>query len=128
MAEETVTLTSSQPDEVVLKTVEDSLTQLGQCTVTKKGSITINPKSKYNTFFVQTDTMEGTIRKKRDSQFEVGLNYKCSPTTANWFFSIFFGLMLIFPVLLLLIPYLAMPKTVKKDIQMAMIRAQQDLE
>ena len=39
MPEESITLTSTRPEQEVMKTLEDALTVIGQCSITKKGGI-----------------------------------------------------------------------------------------
>ena len=48
MAEEATKITSTQPIETVFKQIEDSLSQVGQVSITKKGIISLNPKGKYS--------------------------------------------------------------------------------
>ena len=126
--EDVFTVNSNQSEEAVFKALEDSLTQLGQCTITKKGIITINPRSKYSNMMAQLDVIEGTIRKKRDGQFDVTVNYKINATITCWVLAFVFGLSIGIGFLLLLIPYYTKPNQVKKDVAGAVHRAELDVE
>lgn len=126
--EDVFTVNSKQSEEAVFKALEDSLTQLGQCTITKKGIITINPRSKYSNMMAQLDVIEGTIRKKRDGQFDITVNYKVNATVTCWVLAFVFGLSIGIGFLLLLIPFYTSPNQLKKDIATAVRRAEMDVE
>src|SRR4051812_24322693 len=114
MAEELVTITTKKSEEEVFKQIEDSLSQIGQVSVTKKGSINITPKSKYNGF-AATTSMEGSVRRKRDTdQYDVTVTYKVMPSVAAWVITVL--LVAIGGFLILLIPFVSVPAKVKADI------------
>jgi hypothetical protein len=127
MPEESITLTSTRPEQEVMKTLEDALTVIGQCSITKKGGITINPKSSYTSFLSKAEPMEGTIRQKRGDQYEVTLSYSTRPTGGCWLvFLTGFGLIvtLAAPV----VPFYTARKKLAEDIKRAFNTTQQDLE
>ena len=127
MPEQSTTLNSSRPQEEVFKTLEDALTVLGQCSITKKGGISVNPKGSYSGFLSQAGAMEGTIRQKRDNQYEVTLTYNTTATLACWGIVFVFGWIGI-GLLAPAVPFYTARKKISEDILRAFNSTQQDLE
>lgn len=128
MPEVTLTIDSPKTLEEVAHTVEDTLTQIGQASITKKGVITVNPKSKYAGFLSKADVIEGTVRAKRAGQYDAVVTFSVSPTIMCWIVGIFGGLCLLLPVAVFAVPYYTAPKALGDDIRRALEKAQQDLE
>lgn len=128
MSEVVITVDSSQSFEEVIKEVENCLTQIGQATITKKGVITVNPKAKYTGVLSKANSIEGTVRQKREGQFDIVLTYSVSATIMCWVIGIFGGLCLLLPVAVFAVPYYSGPKSLGEDIHRALERAQQELE
>lgn len=127
MAEEMITITTSKPAEVILKQLEDSLTQLGQASITKKGAININPKAKYNTFLSSVAEMEGTVRQKRQDQYDVNMTYSVSATLWCWLIFLT-GFGAVFPLFVIFVPFYTAKNQLRNDIRRALQQAQQELE
>ena len=128
MTEEMITITTAQSLEAVIKQVEDSLSQVGQASITKKGGVNLNPKSKYNGFLSVAEAIEGTVRQKREGQFDVVLNYSIKATVMCWLIGIFGGLCLILPIAVFAVPFYTAKKALGDDIRRALQQAQSELE
>lgn len=128
MAEETLTFTTAQPFEAVIKQIEDSLSQVGQASVTKKGIINLNPKSKYSGFLSTADAIEGTVRLKRDNQYDVSLTYSTKATISCWIVGIMGGLSLLLPAAVFAVPFHLAKNKLRDDLRRALQQAQQELE
>lgn len=128
MTEEMITITTAQSLEAVIKQVEDSLSQVGQASITKKGVVNLNPKSKYNGFLSVAEAIEGTVRQKREGQFDVVLNYSIKATVMCWLIGIFGGLCLILPIAVFAVPFYTAKKALGGDIRRALQQAQSELE
>ena len=127
MAEEMITITTTKPIDVIFKQLEDSLTVLGQASITKKGAITINPKGKYASFLSTAGGIEGTARQKRSDQYDVNLNYSVSATAMCWLIALT-GFGLIVPFAVLAVPFYTAKNAIRDDIRRALQQAQQELE
>ena len=128
MAEEMITITTAQPLEAVIKQVEDSLCQMGQASITKKGVINLNLKSKYTNFLSIADAIEGTIRQKREGQFDVVLNFNTKPTVMCWVIGIIGGLSLFLPAAVFAVPFYTARKSLCDNLKRALQQAQSELE
>jgi hypothetical protein len=128
MTEESVTISSSQSLENVIHELENALTQVGQTAITKKGIITVNPRSKYSGFLSNVDAMEGTVRQRRENVYEVAISYKVEATTACWVVGILGGISLVLPALVFFVPFLTAKNALKNDLKRALQVAVQELE
>jgi|LakMenE18May11ns_1017448.scaffolds.fasta_scaffold9331096_1 hypothetical protein len=128
MAEEVFLINSKQPVEVVFKQIEDSLTQLGQVSITKKGILNLNPKSKYSGFLTVANPMEGSVREKGGEAYDVTINYGTKATIACWLIAVIGGMSLLVPALILLAPFYLAKNQIRTDITRAMLQVQQELE
>ena len=128
MAEEGATITSAQPLDAVIKQVEDSLSQVGQTSITKKGVISLNPKSKYSGFLSTADAIEGAVRQKRDGQYDVTLSYNTKATITCWVVGIIGGLSLLLPAAVFAVPFYLARNKLRDDLRRALHLAQQELE
>jgi hypothetical protein len=128
MAEEAITITSAQSIEAVNKQVEDSLSQVGQTSITKKGVINLNPKSKYSSFLSTAEAVEGTIRQKRDGEYDVTVGFNTKATVSCWIIGIIGGMCLLLPAAVFAVPFYISRNKLRNDIRRALQLAQQELE
>jgi hypothetical protein len=128
MAEEVFLIHTAKPIEVVYKQIEDSLTQIGQVSITKKGLLSLHPKSKYSGFLTEASLIEGSVRQKGDDAHDVSINYGTKATISCWLIAIIGGLCLLIPAAILLVPFYAVKNQIRNDVTRAMLQAQQELE
>jgi len=128
MAEELISITSHKPLDAVVKQLEDCLAQVGQAQITKKGVINLNPKAKYSGLLATVDNIDGTVRQRRENQYDVTLSYSTKATISCWIIGIFGGLCLIVPVAVFAVPFYTAKKAVGNDLRRALQSAQQELE
>lgn len=81
--EESIKITTTQPEAVVREKVEEALSEIGRVRIDKRGSLEITPKDKFSSLLTET-TMEGQINKKKDGEYEIVINYNCKPSIINW--------------------------------------------
>lgn len=128
MAEEAATISTAQSFEAVIKQVEDSLSQVGQTSITKKGIINVNSKSKYSGFLSTADAIEGTVRQKREGQYDVALTYNTRATVGCWIIGIVGGLTFLLPAAVFAVPFYLAKNKLRDDLRRALQTAQQELE
>lgn len=128
MAEEMLTITTAQPLEAVIKQLEDALTQVGQTSITKKGAISLNPRAKYSGFLSTIDAIEGSVRQKREDQYDVVLGYSVKATMWCWTIGILGGLSAVLPALVFAVPFGIAKNKLRDDLRRALQQAQQELE
>ncbi len=129
MAEESTKITSTLPFDIVLKQIEDSLSQVGQATITKKGAINLNPKSKYSSFLSTADAIEGSVRLKRDGEYDVTIIYGTKATIMCWMIGIIGGVsFLLLPAAVFAVPFYLSRNKLRDDLRRALQQAQQELE
>ena len=128
MAEEATKITSTQPFETVLKQIEDSLSQVGQAAITKKGVVNLNPKSKYSNFLSTADAVEGSVRLRRDGEYDVTIGYGTKATIMCWMIGIIGGLGLVLPAAVFAVPFYLSRNKLRDDLRRALQQAQQELE
>jgi hypothetical protein len=104
--EDSITFTSSKPFEQVSDQVEEAFRELGKVTISKKGGINIEPKSKYKTTFADS-VIEGSLEqsKKTPTQFSLTLSYNVSPSVICWIVAVIGSITVCVGCLILLVPY-----------------------
>lgn len=114
--EDSVTFESQKTMDEVFSEVEETLRELGRVTISKKGSISVEPKSKYKTTFADT-VIEGSLdkNKKNPNQFTLSLTYNVSPTIVCWIVAVIGTTAACVGFLVLLFPY-KMKKDLGKDV------------
>lgn len=128
MAEEATKITSTQPIETVFKQIEDSLSQVGQVSITKKGIISLNPKGKYSSFLSTADAIEGSVRLKREGEYDVTISYNTKATIMCWIIGIIGGLSMLVPAAVFAVPFYLAKNKIRDDLRRALQLAQQELE
>ena len=119
--EESITLSTTQPEAAVQKKVEEALSVLGRVKIDKRGGIEIAPKAKFTTTFTDV-TMEGSLRKRGDG-YDLAIEYACKPTIVTWLIVVLGTLTLFFGWLAIFVPMSA-----KKKVGKAVEGALMDLE
>jgi len=127
MTEEIMTIATSKPEEEVYKEIEEALSPMGQVSVSRKGAINLNPKSKFGNFLSEVALIEGHVRKRKDGEsYDVTLNYAVKATLWCWILAFLF-LYLAGP-LLLLIPHKLVKGNLQKALEKALIQAKRELD
>lgn len=122
--EDSIVFETKLPFEKVSGEVEEALRELGRVEVTKKGSITIEPKSKYKSLFADS-AIEGLFQrnKKTPSQYTLIVSYDVSPTVTCWIVASVVTLVACIGFLLFLAPY-KMKRQIGKDVLKALAGAE----
>lgn len=122
--EESITFTTTKPQEAIASTIEECLQRFGKVSVSKKGAIDIEPRSKYKTTFSEV-VFEGSMEqsKKTPQQWSVTLSYSVKPTILCWIVAVIGTTAVCLGFLVLLVPYMA-----KGKIQQEVIKALHTLE
>lgn len=124
--EEYVTFETAEPTEKLFEKVEGSLAELGKISITKKGTITIEPRSKLSNAFSQT-SMEGQLAQKKGAkQHTLTVNYDVSPTIICWLVIVVGTLTLFLGWLAIFLP-MSHKKAVGKEVQKALAQIEDDL-
>ncbi len=114
--EESITIVTSDPIERVYEKVEESLSELGRVTISKKGSVALEPKSKYSNIFTDV-TMDASVRPlKKSGEYEVTVAYNCAQSAINWIVAVVGTLVFCIGFLSLLLPMMQ-KGTVERDVR-----------
>jgi hypothetical protein len=114
--EETIVVVSSDPIEKVYDKVEESLSELGRVTISKKGSVSLEPKAKYSNIFTDV-TMEASVKKlKKPDEYEVSVAYNCAPSAITWIVAIVGTFTICIGFLAILLP-MTQKSTVERDVK-----------
>jgi len=120
--DEVVTVRGDLPEDKFHEVAEDALGALGDVRVDDRGGVRIKPREGLKSFLTDV-SMDGSIRRRKNNDYEVTVSYSCSPTTANWVLAVVLFLCTFFGALLILAPLLEKDKVAK-----AVKRALEDLE
>jgi len=80
--EKVVRFFSHAGEASVIQTVQDAVSRLGKTAVDRAGAIQIRPDRGFGSALTDT-SINGRLRR-RQTEFEVRIAYRCRPTTAAW--------------------------------------------
>lgn len=117
--QESIAFTTSTPQEAISSTIEESLQRFGKVSVSKKGAIEIEPRSKYKTALTDSN-FEGTLEqsKKNPQQWVLTIAFSVKPTVVCWITAVIGMMAAGLGFLVLLVPFKA-----KGAVQQAVIKA-----
>jgi hypothetical protein len=109
---EVVTIPSNLSEDAFEDAMTDSLRSLGRVTVNSRGSLDIEARDGIKSFLTDV-SMEGTVRRKKNNDYEVSLTYTCSPSVMNWVLAILLFLCTMIGAVIILVPLLEKDKVGK---------------
>jgi hypothetical protein len=119
---EVVTVTSNLSEDAFEDALKDTLRSLGRVSINSRGSLDIDPRDGIKSFLTDV-SMEGTVRRKKNNDYEVSITYSCSPTVINWVLAVLLFLCTMIGAVIILVPLLEKDKVGK-----AVKRALNELE
>lgn len=114
--EDSITFDTAVPLEEITNEVEEALRGLGRVSITKKGMIDVEAKSKYKTTFAEAD-LEGSLEQSRKTptQYTLTLSYNVRPTIICWIIAVLGTTSVCIGFLILLMPF-KMKGDLQKDV------------
>lgn len=103
--DQVVTIPGGLPEDRFYDVLEDALGSLGSVEANNRGDLTIVPRPGLKSFFTDV-RMDGWVRRKKSGDYEVTVNYSCSPTTATWVLAVLLFLCTVVGGALILVPLL----------------------
>lgn len=119
---EVVTIASTLSEDAFEDAMKDNLRSLGRVSINSRGSLDIDAREGLKSFLTDV-SMEGTVRKKKNNDYEVSITYSCSPTVINWVLAVLLFLCTVVGAIIVLVPLLEKDKVGK-----AVKKALNDLE
>ncbi len=120
---EVVTIPSTLSEDAFEEAMKDSLRSLGRVSVNSRGDLDIEAREGLKSTFTDV-SMEGTVRRKKNNDYEVDITYTCSPTSTLWILAVVLALL----VCLIGGAIILMPLLEKDKVAKAVRRALRDLE
>jgi hypothetical protein len=119
---EVVTVASNLSEDAFEDALKDTLRSLGRVSINSRGSLDIDPRDGIKSFLTDV-SIEGTVRRKKNNDYEVSITYSCSPTVINWVLAVLLFLCTMVGAVIILVPLLEKDKVGK-----AVKRALNELE
>jgi hypothetical protein len=125
--QESISFTTDKPVEVVVNLVEEHLQSFGKVSVSRQGSVDIDPRSKYSTTFAET-VFEGSLErnKKNPQQYSLTISFNAKPTIACWVVAVLGTTAVCIGFLVLLVPF-NMKKNVQQELGRSLNRLKDEL-
>jgi hypothetical protein len=120
--EESIRMADQGGDDKTFDLIESELASLGRVKVSDRGRMSVYPKSSFDGTLTKV-TMEGSVRQRKNGEYEVLVNYTCTLNTLGW-------VILVLGILFLLIgiAVLIAPAMQKNEVGRKVARTLQNLE
>lgn len=120
---EVVTIPSTLSEDAFEDAMKDTLRSLGRVSINSRGNLDIEPRDGIKTSFTDV-ALEGTVRRKKNNDYEVDITYTCSPSSTLWILAVVLALL----ICLVGGAIILMPLLEKDKVAKAVKRALRDLE
>ncbi len=110
--EQSTSIASNLSEEQFYEKVQSELGTLGRVKVSKKGDISIEAKESLKSFLTDI-TMDGSIKKRSNGEYEVVVSYSLAPSVINWVAAVVLFITTCFGAAIVLVPMLEKGKVDK---------------
>jgi len=120
--EESVVIAPLASEEETFDHIEEALQALGRARVSGRGNIDISPRGTLEGSFSKT-TLRGSVRERKNGDYEVSVWYDCSLNGAGWAVCILGFIFLLFGPLIIFAP-----ANLKNEVSRRVRSALEDIE